>query len=297
MTISRAPYFAVGLGLIILVLKLIAYWLSGSVALLSDALESIVNVVAAIAVLITIREAAKPPDADHPFGHSKIEYLSAILEGILIVLAALLIGRQAWERFQQPSELKSLGIAALISLIASALNAGLAAFLVWVGRRERSPALLADGMHLWTDVVTSVGVLVGVGLAWLTGWWWLDPLLALLVAANILWVGWHLLRDSVGGLIDEGLPDTEVSQIQQAIEQAMQGALEVHDLRTRRAGRHTFVTFHLVVPGHMPVSEAHDICDQLEVAIHEVVSGSFTTIHVEPEEKAHHKGFVVRTGG
>ena len=275
MTISQAPYLAVGLGLIILALKLVAYWLSGSVALLSDALESIVNVVAAVAVLITIRKAAKPPDADHPFGHSKIEYLSAILEGILIVLAALFISKQAWARFQQPSELQSLGIAALVSIIASILNAGLAAFLMRVGRRERSPALLADGMHLWTDVATSVGVLVGVGLAWLTGWWVLDPLLAFLVAINILWVGWRLLRGSVGGLIDESLPDTELTHIQQAIEGSMHGALEVHDLRTRRAGRLTFVNFHLVVPGQMPVSKAHEICDELEAAIQKVVSGSF----------------------
>ena len=296
MQARAAPYAAVGLGVIILGLKLAAYWLTGSVALLSDALESVVNVVAASAALIAIRAAAQPPDANHPFGHSKIEYLSAVLEGILIVLAALLIGERAWERLQTPSPLSGLGWAALIALAASALNAGLAAFLLRVGRRERSPALVADGLHLWTDVVTSVGVLLGIGLAWLTGWWVLDPLLALLVALNILRVGWRLLRDSVGGLIDESLPDAEVERLQRVIEQVMTGALEVHDLRTRQAGRQTFVTFHLVVPSAMPVTQAHDICDRLESAIHKALPGSFTTIHVEPEDKAHHKGFVVRTG-
>ena len=296
MKARAAPYAAVGLGVIILGLKLAAYWLTGSVALLSDALESVVNVVAASAALVAIRAAAQPPDANHPFGHSKIEYLSAVFEGILIVLAALLIGERAWERLQTPSPLRGLGWAVPIALAASALNAGLAAFLLRVGRRERSPALVADGLHLWTDVVTSAGVLAGVGLAGLTGWWVLDPLIALLVALNILRVGWRLLRDSVGGLIDESLPDAEVERLQQVVEQTMTGALEVHDLRTRQAGRQTFVTFHLVVPSAMPVTEAHDICDRLESAIQKALPGSFTTIHVEPEDKAHHKGFVVRTG-
>ncbi len=290
---NRLPQLALALGILILGLKLAAYGVTGSVALLSDALESVVNVVAALGSLIAIRVAARPPDASHPFGHSKIEYLSAVLEGILVIVAALLIGQQAWVKFRQPSELSSLGLAAFLAIIATALNAGLASALVRFGRRERSPALLADGLHLWTDVITTIGVLSGVFLAWLTDWWWLDPLLALAVALNIFWMGGRLLRESVGGLLDESLASGDLKALERVIETAMGEALEVHDLRTRKAGRQTFVTFHLVVPGSIPVSKAHDICDELETVIKKALPGAFTTIHIEPHEKAHYEGYTV----
>lgn len=283
-------------GVVILGLKLVAYLLTGSVALLSDALESLVNVAAAAMALVTIRAAVQPADSDHPFGHSKFEYLSAVIEGLLIILAAGIIGQQAFGRLQQPAPLTSFGAGALLALLASALNAGLAAFLVREGRRARSPALTADGLHLWTDVVTTVGVLLGLTLAQITRLPLLDPLVALLVAANIVRVGWRLLRDSVGGLVDEALPESEVAPIEHAIRDSMSGALEVHDLRTRRAGRTTFITFHLIVPSEMTVGAAHAICDRIETAIGRELAGSFVTIHVEPENKAKHMGFVVRTG-
>ncbi|MEM6427613.1 MAG: cation diffusion facilitator family transporter [Deinococcota bacterium] len=297
---NRAALLAFSLGLLVLALKLLAYGLTGSVALLSDALESVINVVTALVALIAVRLAQRPADTTHPYGHSKIEYLSAVLEGVLIVLAALLIIQQASVGLVRSGEVDGVGLAALVSLGASAVNAALAALLTRVGRRERSPALTADGAHLWADVVTSLGVLAGVGLVQWTGWWLLDPLLALLVALNILRLGGKLLRDSVGGLLDESLPEAQQQRLQHLLNQHLHreaAALEVHDLRTRRAGRQTFVTFHLIVPGDLPVRDAHALCDRLESAIAQDLSGSFTTIHVEPEEKTKRKGLVTRIGG
>jgi cation diffusion facilitator family transporter len=296
MNAVSASRLALVVGVVILGLKLVAYWVTGSVALLSDGLESIVNIVAALVALFTIQMAARPPDVDHPFGHSKFEYLAAVLEGVLIVLAAVTITRSAWFRLQAPLPVSGLALGAAVSLLASGLNAGLARYLTTVGRRVRSPALVADGLHLWTDVMTSVGVVLGVGLAWLSGWWVLDPLLALLVAVNVLRVGWKLIRDSVGGLVDESLPEEDVSRIQQVLRANMAGAQEVHDLKTRLAGRLTFVDFHLVVPSEMSVTDAHAICDRLETEVERAVPGSLVTIHVEPEDKAKHEGYVVRAG-
>ena len=296
MRASNALVVAIVAGVVILGLKIIAYVLTGSVALLSDALESLVNVAAAALALVTVRAATRPADINHPFGHSKFEYLSAVIEGLLIILAAGLIGQQALGRLQNPVPITSFGLAAAFALLASGLNAGLAAYLVREGRRSRSPALTADGLHLWTDVVTTVGVLLGLALAQVTGWPFLDPLVALLVALNIVRVGWRLLRDSVGGLVDEALPEAEADQIELAIRSSMEGALEVHDLRTRRAGRTTFITFHMIVPSAMTVGAAHAICDRIETAVGRELTGSFVTIHVEPENKAKHQGYVVRTG-
>lgn len=287
---------SVFVGLVVLALKYTAYRLTGSVSLYSDALESIVNVVAAGAALISIRIAAQPPDLNHPFGHSKAEYFSAALEGGLILFAAVEIVRAAWQRFLEPLALTDLNVGLGVALLATVLNAAMAGFLVWHGKEQRSPALVADGKHLWTDVATTVGVLMGVGLAMLTGWWILDPLLAMLVAVNIVWVGLRMVRDSLGGLMDESLPAGTMATIQHVITDHMEGALEVHALRSRRAGRHTFVEFHLVVPGTMSVSASHAICDRLEEALHHAIPGSVVTIHTEPEEKAHRRGRVARLG-
>ena len=291
-----AARLSVVVGLVVLALKYAAYRLTGSVSLYSDALESIVNVVAAVAVLISIRVAAQPPDLNHPFGHSKAEYFSAVLEGGLILFAAVEIVRAAWQRFFDPLALTDLNLGLGVALLATVINSAMAGFLVWNGKKQRSPALVADGKHLWTDVVTTVGVLAGVGLAGLTGWWILDPLLAVLVAVNIVWVGLRLVRDSIGGLMDESLPAGTMTSIQHVIADHMDDALEVHDLRSRQAGRHTFVEFHLVVPGSMSVSTSHALCDRLEEALHDAVPGCIITIHVEPEDKAHRTGRVMRLG-
>jgi len=288
---------SVVVGLMVFGLKWLAYRFTGSVALYSDALESIVNIFAALVVLITVRVSRRPADINHPFGHTKAEYFSAVLEGVLIVLAALTIVNQAWRKLFAPEALPGLGAGLAVSLLASSLNAGLAWFLIQNGRRRRSPALVADGQHILTDVITSVGVLLGVGLAWLTGFWVLDPLLAIGVAINILWVGWRLVRDSVGGLMDESVPEGEMLHIRDSLAETLSGfaqdgrVLEVHDLRTRRAGIRTFVEFHLVVPGAMPVEQAHRICDQIETDLKIVMDDVQITIHVEPDKKAKHSTF------
>lgn len=278
-------------------LKWLAYALTGSVALYSDALESVVNIVAAGAALIAVLVSRRPADNNHPYGHTKAEYFSAVLEGVLIVLAALAIVREAWPKLITPKPIAELGTGMLVSLGASGLNALLGWFLIRSGRKARSPAVVADGQHILTDVWTSVGVLVGIGLAWLSGWWVLDPLLAIAVAINILWVGWRLVRDSVGGLMDEAIPEHELTDIRNALNYALGGlasegkVLEIHDLRTRRAGPRTFVEFHLVVPGTTPVEQAHQICDRLENALKAQLDGVHTTIHVEPDHKAKHSTF------
>lgn len=281
---ERAARLSLLVALWVLGLKALAYLLTGSVALLSDALESTVNVAAALLALLAIRFAQRPPDETHPFGHSKAEYLSAVLEGVLVVLAALLIAKESLPRLLHPRPLGDLGPGLLVSLLASLINGLLAWHLLRQGRRLRSPALTADGYHVLSDVLTSLGVLAGVSLAWATGLWVLDPLLALLVAGNILLMGFRLVRQSVGGLMDEGLSPEEVGRIRRTIAEAVGGrALEVHDLKTRKAGNRSFLEFHLVVPGSMTVEEAHRLCDELERALAESFPGLAVTIHVEPE--------------
>ncbi|WP_018465866.1 cation diffusion facilitator family transporter [Calidithermus timidus] len=295
----QAAYLSLLVGCAIFALKWTAYRLTGSVALLSDALESIVNIVAALAALWAVGLSRRPADANHPYGHSKAEYFSAVLEGVLIVLAAFTIVREAWPRLLAPSAPHTVGVGLLISLLASGLNLALASFLMRSGKVARSPALVADAHHVLSDVITSLGVLMGMGLAWLTGFWLLDPLLAIVVAGNILWVGWKLVRDSVGGLMDESLKPEELQQIRQALHQAVQGlvlqdkVIEIHDLKTRRAGPSTFAELHLVVPGEMSVAEAHEICDQLEETLRQLLPGAQLTVHVEPEFKAKHTTFTI----
>lgn len=288
--------WTVAVSVAVLGLKYAAYALTGSVSLYSDALESLVNVAAAVVALYAIRVAARPPDADHPYGHTKAEYLSAVVEGALVLFAAVEIVRAAWERLLEPLPLEGIGIGLVVSVGATALNATWASVLVRAGRRHRSPALVADGRHLWTDVVTTVGVLAGVGLAAATGWWVLDPAVAILVAANVVVVGVRLVRESVGGLMDESVPEAELATIREAIRAHMGGAEEVHALRARHAGRHTFVEFHLVVQGEATVDEAHVLCDRLEAAVRAAVPESSVTVHVEPAHKGKGHGGVVAVG-
>jgi cation diffusion facilitator family transporter len=290
---SKVALGSVAVGVLVLALKYAAYLLTGSVALYSDALESIINVAAAGAAFLALRVSARPADADHPYGHHKAEYFSAVLEGVLIVLAALAILRAAYLGYLDPRPLDAPAMGLAVNALASALNGAWSWFLIRNGRRWRSPALVADGKHLLTDVVTSGGVLVGVGLVAATGWLVLDPALAALVGVNVLWSGWGLVRTSVGGLMDEAVPAELLARIKAAIAEHGEGALEAHDVRTRHAGRSTFIDFHLVVPGEMRVSEAHTICDRLEAVLREEVEGAVVIIHVEPEEKAKHRGVLV----
>lgn len=289
----RTALQSVMVAAVVLGLKYLAYWLTGSVALYSDALESIINVAAAIGAYFALRVSARPADAGHPYGHSKAEYFSAVAEGVLIVLAALSILWTAYPLLSSPREVDAPLLGLLISAGASVINFVWAGVLLRIGKAKRSPALLADGRHVMSDVVTSVGVLGGVLIAKYSGLYILDPLLAAVVALNILWSGYGLVRDSVGGLMDAAVdPDTE-KRIRQAISSEAEGALEAHDLRTRHAGTVTFVEFHLVVPGDMTVEVAHAICDRLEDALQLAVEGANVTIHVEPQEKAKHQGVLV----
>lgn len=280
-------------GVVVLGIKYLAFVVTGSVALYSDALESLVNVATAIAALLAVRVSAQPADSNHPYGHSKVEYFSAVLCGVLIVVAAMMILREAWYAAANPRAIDAPVYGLLLSGLASALNAGWAWVLIRQGRRLRSPALAADGKHLLSDVVTSVGVALGILMVVLTGWEILDPAMAALVALNILWSGWQVIRDLLGGLMDQAAPEEQLAQIRDVISQEADGALEAHDVRTRTAGRMTFIDFHLVVPAQMSVANAHDICDRIERALKETLGDALITIHVEPEEKAKHNGVLV----
>lgn len=280
-------------GLVVLALKILAWWMTGSIALLSDALESTVNVATAIAAAIAIRVAAQPADANHPYGHHKAEFFSAVLEGVMIIIAALLIMREAYHGFQDPRVLDAPLSGLLVNGLASVINAIWCWTLISQGRKRRSPALVADGHHLLSDVISSVGVTFGVLIAIISGWDLLDPLMAGLVAINILWSGWKVMRESLSGLLDEAIPEAMLTKVREIISQEASGAVEAHDLRTRHAGQATFIEFHLVVPGEQTVSEAHETCDRIEAALKAVVRDCIVTIHVEPEHKAKHTGIVV----
>ena len=293
---NRATKLAIGSVVVaigVLGLKAVAWWVTGSVALLADALESIVNVAAAAAALAAISFSARPADTNHPYGHAKAEYFSAVLEGALIIVAAMLILHQSWGAFLAPRAPEQAKLGLAISAVATAVNAAWAMVLMRRGRALRSPALIADAHHLWSDVVTSAGVIVGVGLVALTGVLWLDPLLAALTAGNILFSGFRLLRESVGGLMDEAVPPATLERIRRIVGAEAEGAIEAHDLRSRHAGRYTFLEFHLVVPGSMTVQESHDICDRIEAALKSELDSAIITIHVEPEVKAKQKGVPV----
>ena len=281
------------IGALVLGIKTLAWWLTGSVALLSDALESTVNVATAVAALIAIRVAARPADDTHPYGHHKAEFFSAVLEGVMIIVAALLILHEAWQGLRSPIALELPLVGLLVNTGATVINAVWSRILITKGRSAQSPALVADGRHLMADVVTSLGVALGVLLAVATGWWILDPLLAGAVALNILWAGSRVVRESLSGLMDEAAPEATVRCVREVISQEAGGAVEAHDLRTRHAGQAIFIDFHLVVPAEMTVFDAHEICDRVEEALKEAVPGARITIHVEPEHKQKHSGIVV----
>jgi cation diffusion facilitator family transporter len=284
---------SLGVALVVLGLKFLAWRVTGSVALYSDALESIVNVVTAVTALIAVRLGQRPADAALPYGYHKAEYFSAVLVGVMIIVAAILIVREAWLGLLAPAlpDEPTLGLG--ISAGATVLNLVWARVLIRQGRRARSPAVEADGRHLMTDVISTGGVLLGLGLVLLTGWAIIDPILAALVALNILWSGWAVIRDSVGGLMDVAVPVETQHRIREVIATNAEGALEAHDIRTRQAGPVTFIDFHLVVPGTMSVEQAHTICDEIEARLREAVPDVQITIHVEPENKAKHSGIVV----
>lgn len=292
-SLSRIATATIAVAVAVMGIKYWAFAVTGSAAFLSDALESVVNVIAALAAFWAIQVSHKPADKDHPFGHHKAEYFSAVLEGVLIVVAALLIFREAWLAYLQPRTLTAplLGIA--INAVATLVNLGWALFLIRAARRRRSPALDADGRHLMSDVVTSVGVILGLALATATGWLVLDPIMAALVAANILREGWNVVTSSLSGLMDRAMGAGEEERVRAIVSTHAGGALEVHDLKTRLAGRAVFIEFHLVVPEAMTVGAAHAICDRIEEALQADFAHAVVQIHVEPEGEIKQTGVPV----
>lgn len=276
--------FLVGVGL--MAAKFFLYWLTGSAAILSDALESIINVVASAFALVSIILAAKSPDARHPYGHGKIEYFSAGFEGALIICAALGIFYQAWSHLFFPQELLNLNVGLLLLLGISLVNLLLGAMLVQMGRRTRSLALLADGKHILTDLYTSVGVLAGLSLALWTGWYWLDGLVALLVGLNILYIGARLLQESSAGLMDASDPELleEIAGILR--EHRKDIWIDVHRLRARRAGTRVFIDFHLILPRDLSLEAGHREVKELEGIFNAHYQGmADTLIHLDPCER------------
>ncbi len=282
---------SITVALLVLALKGVAWYLTGSVALYSDAMESFVNVAGAVLAWIAIRIAERPADTGHPFGHHKAENFSAIAEGSLIVVAAILILQEAVGALFAAGALADLDPWGLVvNAVAMVINLLWARVLIIAGQRRRSPALNASGRHLMTDVWTSAGVLLGLGVALATGWVFLDPAIAILVALNIVREGWVVVFDSAAELMDSAARSEDHRVIVDAVRLSSEGALQIHDLRTRRAGRSLFIEFHLVVARDMTVGAAHEICDAIEAAIAREIPEARTIIHVEPEEKLKEAG-------
>jgi cation diffusion facilitator family transporter len=265
-------------------LKAVAYLLTDSVGLLSDALESCVNLVAGCVALVVLSIVARPPDEEHPYGHEKAEYFSGGLEGALIFVAAVSIMVTAVPRLFAPQPLEAVGVGLLLSLAASLVNLGVALVLLRAGRRYESLTLEADARHLLTDVWTSAGVLAGVGLVALTGWQRLDPILALLVAGHILWTGFGLVRRAALGLMDTALPAGERAAVQEVLDGYRPEGIEFHALRTRQAGARRFVSVHVLVPGHWTVQRGHDLLEGLEERIRRALPNVTVFTHLEPLE-------------
>jgi cation diffusion facilitator family transporter len=286
--LTRWAWLSIAAAVVTIALKSAAYLLTGSVGLLSDALESVVNLVAAILALIALTAAAKPADERHHFGHGKAEYLSAGAEGVMIVVAAGLIVYTAIERLINPRPLEHLGIGLAVTVMATVINGVVGLVLLRQGRRHRSMALVADGKHLMTDVYTSVGVIVGVGLVAVTGWLPLDSIVALAVGANILWTGSILVRNAGRGLLDHALPEADnervVAVLQDFVDRHPAGDLEFHGLQTREAGRDQFISVHVLVPGAWSVHRAHDLVEEVEAALRGVLPHAHVHTHLEPRE-------------
>ena len=283
---SARPYTVLSIGAAIATigLKTGAYLLTGSVGLLSDAMESGVNLLAACVAFWALSVAAKPADEDHPFGHSKAEYFSSGLESAFILVAAGSIAIAAWSRLFDPQPIEKIEWGVMLAFLATALNGVVAWILLKAGRRLRSITLRADAHHLFTDVWTSVGVIIGIILVKFTGWLILDPIIALLVAANIIWTGVNLFRETVSGLMDQAIPKQDLAIITNLFEPYEAQKIRFHSLKTRISGTQRFISFHVLVPGQWTVSQGHDICENLEQAIAQSLPGARVSTHLEPLE-------------
>lgn len=282
--LTRFAWLAIATALVTIALKLAAYYVTGSVGLLSDAAESVVNLVAAFVALVVLHVAAKPADDRHHFGHSKAEYFSAAVEGIMIFVAALLIIVAAVRRFLQPQELEQVGLGLAISVVAAVINGVVAVILIRAGRRHNSITLEADGRHLMTDLVTTVGVLIGVLLVVWTGWLRLDPIVAFLVGCNIIVTGWGLVRRSVDGLMDHTMSPEDNERLVALLRTFASDEVAFHDIRTRDAGADSHVSMHVLVPGHWSVQRGHDLLEEIEAAVRSELHRCQVTTHLEPIE-------------
>ena len=283
-TARRYAMLSIAVAVITIGLKLGAYLMTGSVGLFSDAAESVVNLVAAVAALWALIYAARPPDEEHAFGHNKAEYFSSGLESALILIAAVWIGLTAWDRLLDPQPLQNVGLGLTITLVASAINGGAALAILRAGQRLRSITLRADAHHLLTDVWTSLGVVLGIVTVQLTGWLILDPLIALLVTANILWTGVRLLRDTAQGLLDRALPPEDREAIIEVLSRYEKQGIRFHALRTRASGPRRFISMHVLVPGEWTVQRGHDLSERIERDLATVLPQSTFFIHIEPSE-------------
>lgn len=284
---SRVIYLSIAAALLTLILKFLAYYLTGSIGLLGDAAESFVNLGTAILALLVLTYASRPADDTHAYGHEKAEYFSSGVEGTLIVLAAVGIGYSATKRLMHLIPLQNLDIGLVIALIASGINFAVANILLKAAKEHDSITLEADARHLLTDVWTSVGVVAGLVLAWFTGLNFIDPIIAYFVAFHIIFSGFDLLRRSFHGLMDYALPPHEVRIIEKILKKRSKKILNFHNIRTRKAGATRFIDFHILVAGDTTVQEAHDLCEEIEQEIEEKLSNTQVTIHVEPvEDKA-----------
>jgi len=283
-SLTRFAWLSIAAALATITLKGAAYMLTGSVGLLSDAAESIVNLVGAVMALGMLIIAARPPDESHTYGHSKAEYFSSAVEGILILIAAVAIIWSSVERMLNPKPLEQLGLGMVVSVVASLINFAVARILMTAGKRENSITLESDAQHLMTDVVTSVGVIGGVGIVALTGWNALDSVVAILVAFNIIWTGVHLVRRSVAGLMDAALPAREQQLIETVMQKYRGKQVDFHALRTRQAASRRFVTVHMLVPGVWTVHDAHHFAENFESDIRAALGEAVITTHVEPIE-------------
>jgi len=282
--LTRLVRLSIGAALATITLKTLAWLLTGSVGLLSDAAESLVNLVAAVFALVVIQWAARPADEEHAYGHEKADYLSAGVEGALILLAAAVIAYSAIGRLINPHGLSDVGVGLGVSVAASLINFGVARILIAEGKRYRSLVLEADGRHLMTDVWTSAGVVVGVAGAALTGWDRLDPIVALAVAGNIVATGISLFRGFTGGLLDRALPPEELAIVDEVLERFARSDVQFHALRTRRAGRRAFVSVHVLVPGQWSVKRGHDLAELVEAELRAALLHATVFTHLEPIE-------------
>jgi cation diffusion facilitator family transporter len=280
--LTRYAWLSILAAILTIGLKLGAYWLTNSVGLLSDALESLVNLATAIVALIALSVAARPPDEEFAYGYSKVEFFSSGFEGGMILLAAGSIAASALPRLFDPQPIEQAGLGLTISVIASLINLGVSRVLMSAARRHDSITLEADAHHLFTDVVTTAGVVIGVALVALTGWLWLDPLIALAVAVNILWTGFRLLRRSARGLMDVALPERDIQVVQETLKSYEPQGVVFHALRTRTAAALGFVSMHVLVPGDWTVQRAHTMAEQVEKDIHARLPQVAVFTHVEP---------------